>query len=80
MFVHLHYLYCVTFIESGRYNPAALGTKMKKVFITDGTKIPLTGRAIIIYRVVTTKAIEMRNVIDVNLPLKYNFLNNYKHS
>lgn len=40
---------------------------MKRVYITDGTKMPLRGRAILVYRISNTKSIEMKNVTDVSV-------------
>lgn len=41
------------------------GVKINRICVTNGLTIPLQGRAILIYRTNTNKAIEMKNVVDV---------------
>lgn len=52
-------------VESGRHNPATVGTKTKRIYITDGSTIPLKGKAVVVYRVSSSKAIDMKNVNEV---------------
>lgn len=53
-------------LATGRWNPSTPPFAiMRRVYVTDGSTIPLLGRAIVVYRCETDKEIETKNVCEV---------------
>lgn len=56
--------------ETGRHNPSVSKTAIiKRVFVTDGLTMPLTGKAIVTYKTIR-KELNMRNINDVTYQLQ----------
>lgn len=50
-------------IETGRYDPTIPETtKVKRVYVTDGTDIRISGKSVAAYRVSHLKAIDVKNI------------------